>query len=147
MIKIEGQTLQAGHSFIWGPHAFTEQEIIDFARISDPLPFHIDPAAAAQSHFGRIVASGPHLFSAFHRLHFIPRFGSSVLAGLSISNWTFLSPHYPDEPVTGRLFVQEVTHKPEKGIAIVSWKYEFSDSGGQLLQQADFQIMHRTDRE
>ena len=33
-------------------------EMMAFARKFDPQPFHIDPEAAARSHFGGIIASG-----------------------------------------------------------------------------------------
>ena len=36
----------------------TEAEIMDYARIYDPQPFHIDPEAAAASIYGGIIASG-----------------------------------------------------------------------------------------
>ena len=43
-----------------GSHTFTTEEIKAFALKYDPQPFHIDEAAAARSHFGRLCASGWH---------------------------------------------------------------------------------------
>jgi acyl dehydratase len=43
--------------------ATTEAEIIEFASRFDPQPFHVDPIAARQSHFGGIIASGFHTCS------------------------------------------------------------------------------------
>jgi acyl dehydratase len=40
--------------------AITENEIIEFAKRFDAQPFHVDPVAAKQSHFGGIIASGFH---------------------------------------------------------------------------------------
>lgn len=54
-------------SFPLGSHSFTEAEIIRFARAYDPQYFHIDPEAAAQSHFGGLVASGWHTAAIGHR--------------------------------------------------------------------------------
>jgi acyl dehydratase len=45
------------------PFATTETEIIDFAKRFDAQPFHVDPVAAKQSHFGGIIASGFHTCS------------------------------------------------------------------------------------
>jgi len=42
------------------PFATTETEIIEFAKRFDAQPFHVDPVAAKQSHFGGIIASGFH---------------------------------------------------------------------------------------
>jgi acyl dehydratase len=41
-----------------GQTHFTRQSIIEFARLYDPQPFHLDDGAAARSHFGRLAASG-----------------------------------------------------------------------------------------
>ena len=41
-----------------GTHTFTQDEIVGFAERYDPQPFHLDDAAAALSHFGRLAASG-----------------------------------------------------------------------------------------
>lgn len=43
-----------------GSHVFSREEIVDFARRYDPQPFHLDEAAAAQSLFGGLSASGWH---------------------------------------------------------------------------------------
>jgi acyl dehydratase len=41
-----------------GRHVFTAEDIKSFAARFDPAPFHLDEAAAAGSHFGRLCASG-----------------------------------------------------------------------------------------
>lgn len=51
-----------------GTHTFTQNEIIAFAKAYDPQYFHVDPQAAAHSHFGGLVASGWHTVSIGHRL-------------------------------------------------------------------------------
>ncbi|KJS24553.1 MAG: dehydratase [Hyphomonadaceae bacterium BRH_c29] len=38
----------------------TREEVIDFASKYDPQAFHLDDAAAAKTHFGRLSASGWH---------------------------------------------------------------------------------------
>lgn len=43
-----------------GSLAFPENEIIAYARQFDPQYFHVDPIAARQSPFGRLIASGWH---------------------------------------------------------------------------------------
>ena len=41
-----------------GAHTFTRDEVLAFAQAYDPQPFHLDEAAAAQSLFGGLSASG-----------------------------------------------------------------------------------------
>jgi acyl dehydratase len=43
-----------------GRHTFTAEEIKSFAARFDPQPFHLDEAAAARTHFGKLCASGWH---------------------------------------------------------------------------------------
>jgi acyl dehydratase len=52
------EELNVGRVIEAGPRAVTEQEIIDFARRYDPQYFHIDPARAAMSRWGGLIASG-----------------------------------------------------------------------------------------
>ncbi len=41
-----------------GRVTFQRDDMLRFARAYDPQPFHLDDAAAARSHFGRLAASG-----------------------------------------------------------------------------------------
>jgi acyl dehydratase len=52
-----------GAVFEFPPFTTTESEIVEFAKRFDAQPFHIDPVAAKQSHFGGIIASGFHTCS------------------------------------------------------------------------------------
>lgn len=47
-----------GFTFDTPGHVFTQDEIIEYARVYDPQPFHIDPEAAKQSIYGGLIASG-----------------------------------------------------------------------------------------
>jgi acyl dehydratase len=54
-----------------GNHLFTADEIKLFAAQFDPQPFHLDEAAAAQSHFGALCSSGWHTASMWMRLRIL----------------------------------------------------------------------------
>jgi acyl dehydratase len=49
-----------GETYGLGSHTFTRDDVIAFARQFDPQPFHLDDAAAKQSLFGALSASGWH---------------------------------------------------------------------------------------
>ncbi|WP_420414143.1 MaoC family dehydratase [Roseibium sp.] len=51
-----------------GNHTFTAEEIIRFAEKYDPQPFHLSEEGAAQTHFGRLCASGWHTAAVFMKL-------------------------------------------------------------------------------
>ena len=58
MIYFEDLVVGAEREF--GTYAVTREELIEFARKFDPQPFHLSDEAAAQTHFGRLAASGWH---------------------------------------------------------------------------------------
>ncbi|WP_404334331.1 MaoC family dehydratase [Sphingomonas sp. MMS12-HWE2-04] len=55
--------LEPGMKRAFGRYAVTREEVLDFARRYDPQPFHLSDEAAAQTHFGRLAASGWHTCS------------------------------------------------------------------------------------
>lgn len=52
------EDLHAGMRFTTGSHTVNEDELIAFARRFDPQPFHLDHAAARETMFGGLAASG-----------------------------------------------------------------------------------------
>src|ERR1700757_1775958 len=60
--------LELGERTALGGWTFTAEGIKAFARRFDPQPFHLDEAAAARSHFGRLCASGWHTACVWMRL-------------------------------------------------------------------------------
>lgn len=60
--------LVVGRVMSIGSFAFTPEVIKRFARDWDPQPFHMDEAAAKESHFGALCASGWHTASVWMKL-------------------------------------------------------------------------------
>lgn len=54
------EDIEIGKRQSFGHYEVTREEVLDFANKYDPQPFHLDDEAAAQTHFGRISASGWH---------------------------------------------------------------------------------------
>ncbi len=67
------EDLVVGTRLDLGSHTFTADEITGFARRYDPQPFHLDEDAAAQSHFGRLAASGWHTVAVWMKLYVAAR--------------------------------------------------------------------------
>jgi acyl dehydratase len=63
------EDVEPGTSFALGSHTFTAEAIVAFAQAYDPQPFHVDPDAAAKTHFGGLVASGWHTGAIYMRLN------------------------------------------------------------------------------
>ncbi len=64
------EDMRIGERTDLGSHTFTAEEIKAFARRFDPQCFHVDEAAAAQSQFGALCASGWHTVAMYMR-HFV----------------------------------------------------------------------------
>src|SRR5438132_32701 len=56
------------HKVTLGSYAFTEENILAFARAYDPQPFHIDKDIAAKSPYGGLIASGWHTAAVWMKL-------------------------------------------------------------------------------
>ena len=54
------EDLQPGDVWHSRPHTISEEEIVDFSKQYDPLPFHIDRDAADAFFFKGLIASGWH---------------------------------------------------------------------------------------
>lgn len=98
---------RVGDEFAGLPVAFTEREIVAFARRYDPQPFHIDRAAAEATHFGGIVASGTHLFSAVWGAMIRAGFLSGRAMGAPGIEIGFLEPVRPGDTLTAVTKVRE----------------------------------------
>ena len=54
------EDIAIGEKTSFGRYPVTRDEVIEFASKYDPQPFHLSDEAAAQTHFGRLSASGWH---------------------------------------------------------------------------------------
>ena len=62
------EDLEAGTKASFGRYEVTREEVIEFASKYDPQPFHLSDEAAAQTHFGRLSASGWHTCAMVMRM-------------------------------------------------------------------------------
>lgn len=79
----------------------SKTEIVEFAEQFDPLPIHTDPAAAAESRYGEIIASGYHTLSLTVRLLVDEiRSERAVIGGLGIDDVRWHTPVRPGDTIT-----------------------------------------------
>ena len=113
------EDLTPGRVFELGSVEVTEDEIIEFATRYDPQPFHIDPAAAAETMFGGIIASGWHTCSMCMRLLVDGLLSDSTSLGspgMEQIRWT--APVRPGDRLSARSTVEEArpsSSKPDRG--------------------------------
>ena len=80
-----------GEKIILGSYTFTEEKIISFARKYDPQPFHTDKAAAENSIYGGLIASGWHTAAVWMKLMIAWR-RARIAAGAPATQDNFVSP-------------------------------------------------------
>jgi acyl dehydratase len=97
MLYFEDLVIGSRQSF--GAYQVTREEVLEFAGKYDPQPFHLSDEAAAQTHFGRISASGWHTCSMTMAM-MVENMKTHAQAGLGspgVDNLRWVKPVYPGD--------------------------------------------------
>ena len=114
--EIEVGTIQS-----FGHYKVTREEVIDFASKYDPQPFHLDDEAAANTHFGRLSASGWHTCAMTMRM-LVENMRSEKSASLGspgVDSLRWIKPVYPGDTLrceTEILDKRRSNTRPEMGL-------------------------------
>jgi acyl dehydratase len=113
--------LEPGQVYQLGSQSLSQKEIVAFAERYDPQPFHVDPAAAAGTIYGGVIASGWQTACVFMRLFvdgLLSRSAAMGSPGLDDLRW--LKPVRPGDTLEARVEVLETRpsrSKPDRGLA------------------------------
>jgi acyl dehydratase len=119
------EDIEVGHSVRVGSYRVDADDIVSYARRWDPLPVHVDEAAARRTMFGGLTASGSHTLAIRTLLlHRVPIQDGVIAAG----GWDEVRFHAPVRP--GDELSLEVTwlakrrsaSKPDRGIVTALMK-------------------------
>jgi acyl dehydratase len=127
-----------GASIDCGSFSVSEAEIISFATLYDPQPFHVDPAAAARGPFGGLIASGWHTAALVMRQlvdHYLSAEASLGSPGLDEIRWP--EPVRPGDTLRVRATAVEARRsasKPDRGI--LKTVIEAVDQDGRTVMRA-----------
>ena len=119
----------------------TPQIVRDYAlAVGDTNPVHHDPAFAAATRYGRLIASGAHtaaLLFALTASHFSSR-GSVVGLGFSIR---YRRPIYADETIRLEWLVRNVTPNAKLGGEVVELRGRIRGAAGQTAISATGRVL------
>jgi acyl dehydratase len=125
-MKISFEDMEVGTSREVGKHTFTREEIVEFAQKFDPQPFHVDEAAAAESSFRGLVASGWHTCSVM--MGMLVRNGladSTSMGSPGVDEIRWLKPVRVGDTITMMNVVVDKRvsqSKPDRGIVSTRWE-------------------------
>ena len=115
------EDLEIGLTRTFGGYEVTREEVVEFASQYDPQPFHLDDEFAAQTHFGRLSASGWHTCAMTMRM-MVDNMMKEKSAGLGspgVDQLRWKKPVYPGDTLrceTEILEKRRSASRPEMGI-------------------------------
>ncbi|OWK33397.1 MaoC family dehydratase [Sphingomonas dokdonensis] len=115
------EDIAVGAKASFGSYHVTREEVMDFASRYDPQPFHLSDEAAAQTHFGRISASGWHTCAMVMSM-IVANLKNNKQAGLGspgVDELRWLKPVYPGDTLrceTEVIEKRQSQSRPEMGI-------------------------------
>lgn len=115
------EDIAVGATSRFGAYAVTREEVVAFAQKYDPQPFHLSDEAAAQTHFGRLSASGWHT-CAMTMAMLVENLSKNRQAGLGspgVDELRWQKPVYPGDVLSVETEVLEKrvsASRPEMGI-------------------------------
>jgi len=117
-----------GAVFRAGPRSVTELEIIEFARRYDPQFFHIDPARAAASRWGGVIASGWMTCSIAMELAVREVLADSNSIGSpGIKQLQWEKPVRPGDSLSLCITVLETRISSSGAVGVVRWRWELTN--------------------
>jgi acyl dehydratase len=111
------EDLAVGERHEFGERTVTREEIVDFAERYDPQPFHVDEAAAEESIFGGLIASGWHTICLYTRM-LVDGFMRDVanMGGRGADDVRWRRPVRPGDALRGSVEVLDTSATgPERG--------------------------------
>ncbi len=115
------EDIAVGTKASFGSYRVTREEVMEFAARYDPQPFHLSDEAAAQTHFGRISASGWHTCAMVMSM-IVENLKNNRQAGLGspgVDELRWLKPVYPGDTLrceTEVIEKRQSQSRPELGI-------------------------------
>ncbi len=134
-----------GETAEFGDYLITQEEIVSFAKAYDPQAFHTDPAAAKESSFGGLAASGWMTGAVVMRMmcdHFIPAASAMGSPGLDQLRWP--RPVRPGDRLRVRVTVLEARRsqsKPDRGVLLL--RQEAINQDDKIVMLIEARAMYR----
>ncbi len=120
-----------------GAREVSREEIVGFAQLYDPQPFHLDEAAAQESLIGRLCASGWHICAMFARMSWDGEGKAGALLGLAeIEECRWRRPVFPGDALSlSRECLERKIDPADSGAGLCRFRWEIADGSGEVKAQ------------
>jgi len=144
------EDLEIGLIDTFGPIAVDREEVLAFARRYDPQPFHLDDAAAAQTHFGRVAASGWHscamMMSAMvERWQQMAGWQEQTLGAMGVDELRWRHPVFPGDTLRGTSeLIDKIASRSRREMGIIKWRTKlFNQDDKEVLSLVSIVMQRR----
>jgi acyl dehydratase len=146
--KYYWEDFKVGDTSPMGEVVMDKADMIEFARRYDPQPFHIDEAAAKESMFGGLIASGWQTCSLVMRMMVDSYLRDSASLGSpGVDNVRWLKPVRPGDKIRAQRTVLETRasqSKPEMGVVKTRWEV-FNQIDEMVMSMEGYGMFKRRD--
>jgi acyl dehydratase len=146
--KIYWEDFKPGDTAPMGEKTIDRAEMIAFARLYDPQPFHIDEEAARQSTYGGLIASGWHTVALVMRMMVDSYLNAAASLGSpGVDNVRWLKPVRPGDTIRAMRTVVETRasgSRPEMGLVKSRWEV-FNQSDQLVMTMEGYGMFERRD--
>ena len=137
---------QVGETFLSQGVTLSQSQILDFALLYDPQPFHIDLEAAEKGPFGGLIASGfQTLALTFRMFHQERVFSACGMGSPGFDELRWLKPVRPGDTIHTEAEVLETrasSSKPDRGVVRLAYR-TVNQHGETVMSFTAIQIMAR----
>ncbi len=125
------EDFRVGEKFRTKEKTLSAKEIVEFARLYDPQPFHVDEKAAAESPYGGIIASGFHTIVTSFRLFLDTGvIGTTGMGSPGMDSVRWMKPVRPGDTLAVEAEVMEArASRSEPGRGIVPHGFPDAEPG------------------
>ncbi len=146
MSKRYWEDFEVGERFVGPGITLSEAQILDFAMMYDPQPFHIDREAAAESPFGGLIASGfQTLALGFRSFYQAGEINHASIGSPGIDELRWLKPVRPGDTLHTEMEVKSKRaskSKPDRGILHLAWEVK-NQTGETVLTLTGIHLLRR----
>lgn len=136
------EDIAAGAVIAGGAFAFDTASIKRFAAEFDPRPTHLDEAAASESLFKGLAASGAHTFAAWARLNLDLTPHWAQQAGAGIRDMRLLRPVRPGDVLSLTMtIIVKRTHPMRADFGFLDQRHEVRNQAGQPVLRMESTVM------